>query len=256
MATDTIPSAPRIYPLLKIKNITDPSRFYAIPLLGILTKFIMLIPVYIFLLGYSIGNIFILFVNSFVVLFTGNYMPIAYELNLGLMRLSAKIDFFYSGITNSYPGFSLKIEDPYTIDLPFPKNPNRWFAVPIFGGLFRIGVLIPFYIYNNIVKNGVTVALLISWFPVLTKGMYPETTFELDRDYVRLNLGQWAYMTGLSDTYPSFWISLNHKNKKIALLIAGTLLFLINSFNRNSPTSRTNHSLPIEKTSPQAPNSY
>ncbi len=61
----------RIYPTLTIPRNTLPSRFYAFPIVGGLVKLILLIPAIIFLSVLSFVWQVTVFLNAFVVLFTG-----------------------------------------------------------------------------------------------------------------------------------------------------------------------------------------
>src|SRR5688572_98132 len=103
--SESMAPAPGTYPLLSVRRIEQPNRLWAFPLLGIVVKSIILIPVFIWLYLVSIAAIIVLIINSFVVLFTGRYWDTAYTLGLGLMRLSTKVVFFMAGLTDRFPGF-------------------------------------------------------------------------------------------------------------------------------------------------------
>ena len=215
-----------VYPDLKATLPQNPQRFWAVPLLGILVKIIIVIPQFIELLFLSIAWVFVWIANSFVVLFTGKYWDTAYILTMGIMRLSTKVMFYMYGFTDKYPGFDFAIHDTYSIEMAKPEHPNRLFAIPVLGGLARIILLIPYFIWGTILYYGSGVGILVSFAPVLFAGKYPESTFELGRDYVRISLATSVYMSGLSDSYPSFAISWNHKVVKIILIILGVLLYI------------------------------
>lgn len=223
-----------LYPTLSVSHIQNPNRFFAFPVIGILVKLIMIIPVGFELLILYIANIFVTFANSFMVLFNGVYWDTAYNLNLGIMRLMTKTYLFIYGLTDKYPGFDLTIQDPLiTLDMKKPETPNRLFAIPLLGGLARVILLIPYLIYQSVLNYAVGLGVIISSFPVLFTGRYPETTYEFTKDYMRIVLASTAYMTGFSDSYPSFWISMNHKTAKVLLIIFGVLLFIANMFSSN-----------------------
>lgn len=220
-----------LYPTLSVSHIQNPNRFFALPLLGILVKLILILPVGIELIVLYIANIFVIIINSFMVLFTGKYWDTAYTLNLGIIRLGTKISLYIYGLTDKYPGFDLAIQDPLiTLDMKKPENPNRLFAIPLLGGIARIILLIPYLIYQSVLNYAVGLGVIISSFPVLFTGKYPEATYEFTKDYTRVTLASTAYMSGFSDSYPSFWISMNHKTAKIILIIFGILLFIANIF--------------------------
>lgn len=228
------PPTTDIYPSLVIPHIQNPSRLYAFPILGFLIKAIILIPVGLWTLLLSLLVFAETIVNSFVVLFTGRYWPAAHHTTLGFMRLSARTTFFWYGLTNKYPGFSLENTGDVVLDMPIPENPGRLYAIPLIGILIRTLLLIPYAIYTSIIVYASYIGAFISFIPVLFMGKYPESTYELGVDGVRLNMSAYAYTFGLSDKYPSFHISWNHKVIKIILIALGALLFLgnvVNSFN-------------------------
>lgn len=214
-----------IYPQIDIQNIQHPNRFYGVPVLGGLVKIAMLIPVGIWIWLVSIAWTVVIFLNSFVVLFTGKYWKVAYELNVFLIKLSIKTVYFFLGITDKYPGFNGETKG-FKIDIPYPEHPNRFYAFPIIGGIVRLVGLIPFYLYTAAIGYGGYIGALAASFVVLFTGKYPEGFYEMTRDSVRLQQAMTMYMTGLSDKYPSWWISMNHKVLKIILIIIGALILL------------------------------
>lgn len=218
-----------LYPFININHPENPNRFYAVPLIGILIKIIILIPVWIWLGILNIGGFFISLINSIEVLFTGKYWDTAYNYNLGLMCLTIKVIYFLEGLTDKYPGFSRTVQE-FNVDIPYPENPNKFFALPLIGGLIRLILLIPYGIYQNVITNAAYLGVIISFLPVLLMGKYPESTYELARDSVRVSQATFVYTTGLSDKYPSFHISMNHKVIKIILIVVAALWILAGIF--------------------------
>lgn len=215
----------RVYPKIVIESPKNPKKFYAIPFLGFIVKMFMLIPIGIelFFLFFYLYLLFV--ISSFLVLFTGKYFEPAYTLSLGIATLIVKISLFFKGITDKYPGFGLK-HDSSLISIEKSKKHNRWFAFPFFGGLVRIIILIPYFIFGSILSYASWFGILYAVKPVLFDGKYPEITYEIVLDTTRVGLAPLFYWGGILDTYPSFRISMNHKKAKIALLILGVLMFL------------------------------
>jgi|SRR5579885_2424248 len=223
-----------IYPQFAIAHNKTPNRFYAVPILGFVVKIIMLIPVFIESLFLYIAFFVLWIINSFVILFTGNYWDTAYDFFLGLMRFTSKISAFIYGLSDTYPGFTLSENGMFTLTIDKPKHPNRLFAIPLIGLLIRTILLIPYYLFIRVMENGSWIAMIISWAPVLFSGKFPQSTYEFEQDTIRVGLSSACYITGLSDKYPSFSISMNHQTIKILLLIAGTLLLVWSIFLRSS----------------------
>ena len=94
-----------VIPVLTVERIQSPNRMWAIPVLGILAKGIILIPVLLWLglLAFAMGVL--LFINSFVVLFSGQYWDPAYELVVQTTGLGLRTALFLFGLTDRYPGF-------------------------------------------------------------------------------------------------------------------------------------------------------
>lgn len=221
-----------IYPAVTIKLIENPNKFYAIPLLGGLVKLLSLFPIIIMLFFVVIWWLIAVFlINPFVVLITGRYWKLAYEVNLALLKLNLKISVFLYGLTDKHPGFNFNMPEGISLNIPYPKKPNKLFVIPIGGFLFRFILLFPFLIFRQILSLAVTIGVfLLAWVVVLFKGKYPEKIFELATDSIRVNSSLNMYLTGLSDRYPSFHISLKRDKIKIILLVLSTILYIVFNF--------------------------
>lgn len=215
-----------LYPKLVVPHIQNPQRLWAFPILGIVIKIIILIPVLIWLYILAFAYLFLVFlINPFIVLFTGKYWDTAYNLTVGFLRIGARSSLYIFGLTDKYPGFSLSNTDPMaTFDMEKPQSCNRFFAVPLLGGIVRFILLIPYVIYEYVISNAAWLGVIIASFPVLFKGRYPESVYEITRDYTRVYYASTVYFSGLSDKYPSFWISMHNQTKKVLLIIFGLLL--------------------------------
>lgn len=239
------PPVNNYYPEIKIERNIHPNRLYAIPLFSLLVKFIILIPVFIEIWALTIATgLIVMIVNPFVVLFTGKYLKIAYDLATGVMRLGAKSSFYVSGVTDKYPGFDIS-QTPFTWELDYPESPNKLYAIPLAGLLIRAVLIIPFSIFNQIIgyASNLAVFVIITPLMVLIKGYYPETAHELAVDSIRLSNASTAYIFGISDKYPSFNISWKHKTIKIILIIIAVILMLAN-FSSSLQTPQTNYTTP------------
>ena len=214
----------RIYPVITIARIQNPIRFFAVPLLGGIVKWFMLIPqAFMLLWAYLVVGVG-LWINVFTVLFKGRYYRHLYNWNVNLTNMTIKSRFFMLGLTNKYPGFTYAIEDNYTVAVPFPLQPNRLYAIPLLGFALRFIILLPYFFYISIIGNAVEIMTVFSSFAVLFKGYYPESTYELVLDEIRLSTSLPLYVSGISDTIPTYKISMHHNVIKIIFLIMGILL--------------------------------
>lgn len=219
--------SPGSYPTLQAERIAEPNRLWAFLVLGAVVKGLLLIPVFVWLSILELVVLILIVLNSVVVLFTGSFWQPAYDFTVGYMRLTAKLSFYLAGLTDKYPGFGFEIDDRYALDIQLPEQPNRAFAIPFLGGLFRGILLIPFAIYAYVVLYATYLGVVVSSFPVLFSGKYPESIFELVRDAVRIQTAEIAYVAGLSDSYPSFAISMNHGTIKGVLFVIGALMMVV-----------------------------
>ncbi len=232
----TVSSYPPVFSL-SIKKPVNPNKFYAFPLLGILAKLFILIPILIALLVLYVFSFLIMVLNSFYVLFNGKFWKFAYGLYRGIINWQLQTTFFLFGLTDKYIGVPFassasnvwkgKFGKDMKANLKFPKSPNRLFAIPLFGGLARILLLTPFFIYKSVVSYGSLIGVAFSSFPVLFNGRYPESTYELARDALRLSMSAYIYMYGLADNYPNFSISMRNQGIKIFLIALGAVWFLL-----------------------------
>ncbi len=224
-----------IYPKFSIDYIQNPSKVYAIPLLGILIKAIALIPVVIIMAFVAIWwFIAVWLINPFVVLMTEKYWLPAYNVSLSLIKMSVKATSYMYGLTDKYPGFDFNLPEGMSLDLPMPEKPRRLYAIPLVGIIVRFVFLIPYFIFSQIISQAATIGVfLLAWAGVLFQGKYPEGIFELARDHIRVGASSYAYMAGLSDRYPSFYISMAHDKIKIILIAIAIILFGINFANGN-----------------------
>ncbi len=162
-----------------------------------------------------------------------------YKYTLIFMRFNTKLYLYLFGLTDKYPGFSMDENGLFTLKYDKPATSSRLLAFPLLGFLIRMILLIPFSLYISVVQMGAFIAVFCSWFVVLFTGRYPESFYEIVRDYLRLWNASFLYSFYLSDTYPSFRISMNHKTVKIILLILGLLLVFGNFFSSLTSTKST-----------------
>ena len=194
------PTQERDYQMLSIEHTQNPNRLWAFPVIDGTIKLLIVIPVSIWLLFVDLAAIILSIINGFFVLFAGKYWEPAYALAVGSMRLTAKANCFYLGLSDAYPGFSLESSDDIRLEFAMPTQPNRLLALPLVGGIFRFAVLVPVFIFLFVIGLLVMLVYWFTWIPVLLIGRYPEGLFNLMVYTQRLQLRLSAYTFGLSDT--------------------------------------------------------
>lgn len=221
------PKDRRMYPELIIQNNQHPNRLLAIPFIGFIIRVILIIPPAIVSLFLGLIYFVLLLITPFVILFTGKYWETAYKYSLMYIRYAIKIGLYIYGLTDKYPGFSLDESGIFTLRYDKPEKPSRFLAFPVLGFFIRMILLIPYFIYVEVLGRGAFIGLICSWFIILFTGRYPESLYEFFRDTFRVSNASFVYLSYLSDTYPSFRISMNHKVIKIILLVLGALVLLL-----------------------------
>ena len=183
------------------------NRFWAIPILGIVVKLILLIP-HMLILSYVVS--LLVLVTWIPVLFGGRYPSWGYELIGGYLRWYTNANAYISGLTDRYPPFrfgkAAGDEEPYEVDVDFnvPEEHNRFWAIPIIGMLVKLIILIPHLILLYVITIVAAVLGLVTWIPVLLNGHFPSWGYEIIGGYFRYYTRVSAYMYGLTDQYPPF----------------------------------------------------
>lgn len=232
---------PRLYPTFQVENNKTPNKLLNFPFLGILIKMILLIPIWIESFFLAFAAVFLVVINWGVVSITGKYWNTAYKFFLGLIRFWIKIKLYIFGITDKYPGFKLDTNGVFTLEIAKPENPNKWLAIPLVGIFVRFILLIPYLVFSDVMQRGANVAMFLSWFVILFKGRLPEPFYEFEKDSIRVNFAAGSYIVGLSDTYPSFYISMNHQTAKILLIIVGAILSVFNTLSSMAPSEQSTY---------------
>ena len=178
------------------------SRFWAIPIIGILVKTIILIPHFIILYVLGIVVNVAQLVIWVPVLFMGGYPDWAYSLVAGYLRWAARVAIYFLGVSDTYPPFSM--DAPGDVFIAKPASSNQAFAIPIFGLLARLILLIPHFVVLFGIFYAIYICQLVIWIPVLFAGRYPGWAFALSAGLVQWYVRVYAYVYGLTDTYPPF----------------------------------------------------
>jgi len=205
-----VADAPVTYPAhpvtLTVEYPTAPSRFWAIPIVGILVKLIALIPIYIALFFVVIALMVALLVLWIPVLIMGSYPTWGRDFVNWAIRWSAQITAFIYGLTDRYPLPSSAPDAPVKFAVEAAPTSSRLWAIPVFGFIAKVIVLVPASFLVYLVANAVGIAaLLIAWAPVLFTGVYPRWTYRFVVAYMRWTARMDAFVGGVTDTYPRVW---------------------------------------------------
>ncbi len=178
------------------------SRFWAIPIIGIFVKGIILIPhfivLYVLYLVVGLANLVI----WIFVLATGRYPDWAFALSAGYVRWTTRVYLYLLGLSDAYPAFSF--EAPGDLLIVAPPQSNRFFAIPIIGGAARLCLLIPHLIVLYALTIAVEFCQLVIWVWVLFGGQYPGWAYTLVGGTILWSARVITYLLGLTDQYPPF----------------------------------------------------
>lgn len=216
------------YPHMMVKNNDHPNKLLAFPFLGFIIRILFILPVCFYYLYLTIIYLVYWTITPFVIVIKGTYWDRAYRFNVEYMKVSTKIALYMTGLTDKYPGFNRSDNGLFELSIDKPQAPSKLLGFPLLGFVIRIVLLIPYIIYASVLNQGAQFAYFFSWFAVLFKGKYPESLYEFVRDNIRVSNASTAYTSYMSDLYPSFKISMNHKKVKIFLIILGVLSMLAN----------------------------
>ncbi len=129
------------FPILENHN-----KFYAIPIVGYVVRWVMLIPYIIVLAVLGLVVYVCQLVVWFPVMTTGQYPAWAFRLNTGLIRYVKRFSSFQYGLTDRYPSFSLE-DHPGDGDAMVVFEPqqsySKFYAIPIVGIVVKEIMLIP-----------------------------------------------------------------------------------------------------------------
>jgi Domain of unknown function (DUF4389) len=194
------------YPIaLAAERPESPSRFWAIPIVGIFVKGIILIPHYIILYVLYLVVLLAHLVIWVPVLFGGRYPDWAFGLNAGLLRWYSRVTLYTYGLSDKYPEFAMQA--PGDVDFVQPETSNRLWAIPLLGIVVKYIILIPHFIVWYVLAIITGLAHLVIWIPVLFSGSYPDWGFNLTKGLVVYSARLFGYMVGLTDRYPPFSMS-------------------------------------------------
>jgi uncharacterized protein DUF4389 len=180
----------------------NPSRFWAIPIIGIFVKFIILIPHFIILyfLGIVVGLAQL--VIWIFVLFGGRYPDWGFAITAGSVRWIIRIQAYVYGLSDAYPAFSM--DAPGDVYIARPESSSRFWAIPIIGILVKYVILIPHLVVLYALSIAVSACQLVIWIWVLFGGVYPGWAATLVGGTMNWTARVYCYGLGLTDRYPPF----------------------------------------------------
>ena len=159
---------------------TSMNRLWGIPLLGILVRAILAIPLYVVLAVVSFVVSLVALVSWIPVLFTARQAGWIYGINGFYVDWSTRLGAYLLLMVGGYP-----LSDDFGARVLIDQSQqfNRLWGIPLLGVFVRWIVLIPHYIVLGFLGIAVWLITWVSWIPVLLLGHQAE--FVVHRTVVR-----------------------------------------------------------------------
>jgi hypothetical protein len=177
-------------------------------------RFILAIPLFILVSGFSLGRLSIPNIGGalggllltlavyawFTILFTGRFPEVMRSTAEFLFRWSVNIGAYLLLLTDPYPPFG---NAPYPVALGITpaEQYNRWTVG------FRWLLVIPHLIVLIFLGIALYVVTIIAWFAILFTGEYPQGLFEFSVGVTRWYTRVSAYIYLFVDEYPPFTLA-------------------------------------------------
>ena len=106
-------------------------------------------------------------------------------------------DAYFYLVADPFPSFAGKPGYPIDLEIDPPQPQNRWKTA------FRIILVIPAAILNQVLQYVVQIIGFLGWFVCLALGRMPQGMRDLSAYCLRFQAQTYAYLAVLTDRYPS-----------------------------------------------------
>ena len=194
--------------------------------LTVFFRWLLAIPLVIWLVVWSIGAFFAAIVNWFITLVRGRSPLSLHDFFASYIRFTTHLHAYFFFAADPYPSFTGKPGYPVDVEIDPPERQNRWKT------LFRIVLVIPAAIlagtlvgapggggnsssyndqssssnsweYGATFASGFFVLSVLVWFASLARGRAPHGMRDLFAYGLRYAAQTWGYFFLLTDTYPN-----------------------------------------------------
>jgi hypothetical protein len=165
--------------------------------LTVFFRLILAIPHLIWLVLWSIAALFAGIANWAVTLIKGISPPGLHNFLAAYVRYSTHVNAYFYLVADPFPSFAGKPGYPIDVEIDPPQPQNRWKTA------FRIILVIPAAILNQVLQYVVQIIGFLGWFVCLALGRMPEGMRDLSAYCLRFQAQTYAYLAVLTDRYPS-----------------------------------------------------
>lgn len=196
MTATTMPGGSGYPVRVTIDRDQEINRLWGIPLLGLLARWILLIPHFLIVWILGVLSGLSILVTWIPILINGRFPGWAMDLYETTYRWSARIAAYAMLMAGPYPPFSSDVPYPVDVTVDAPREINRLWGIPILGIWVRGLLVIPHVIVLFFLAIVVWFALWVTWIPVLLNGRFPQLGYDLVGGYLRLSTraSMWALL--------------------------------------------------------------
>jgi hypothetical protein len=169
--------------------------------LSVFFRFILLIPLFIWLYVYGIVTAVAVIIAWLVIVITGRLPDGLYRFIAGYLRVLSLVTAFSALLTDRYPPFGPAEDAAYPVRMHFAGPLPRYSRLKTF---FRGILAIPIYIVRYVAQLMLNVCGFAAWFVCVLLGRLPRGLFDpmvLASSYIARSD---AYLFLLTETYPPF----------------------------------------------------
>jgi hypothetical protein len=165
--------------------------------LSVVFRFILLIPQILWACVIGLGVGILVFLNYFVVLFTGRTGFFGFL--SGAVRYFTRIQGYSLYMTDAYPSFGLDDDPAYAVrvQIAHPQRVHRW-------RVFSYFLAIPHLIVLYVLLFAAFIAAFCAWFVLLFTAHYPVGLFNFVAMAIRYQARVNAYLYLITEGYPPF----------------------------------------------------
>lgn len=200
------PLAPDAYPVnISYDRSARISRFWGIPVVGVLVRAILVLPHLLVLALISIVVAFQLLFTWIPVLILGRFPGWGYHWIGGYLGWYARVAAYVGLLTPTYPPFSRSGADhPVRVRYDEGVRINRLWGIPVLGLMVRAILLIPHLVILWLLGFVSAILLVFNWIPVLLLGRQADIVYDVVGGTTRWWLRVYAYLLMMVDRYPPF----------------------------------------------------
>lgn len=163
-------------------------------------RFILLIPLAIWLWLYEIAAAIAILIAWFAIVITGRFPQGLYDFIAGFTRVLARVTAYGALLCDPYPPFGGGDDPSYPVRMHFVRL-ERYSRLKTF---FRFILAIPILILRYVIGLLLEIAAVAAWFVIVITGKLPRGLFDvmvLANSYAARSD---AYLFLLTETYPPF----------------------------------------------------